>query len=194
MISDRWNRGARRRVAAFGVSAMILLLGGCGPVATFRVLQPRLTGRQQDMTLTSSSAEYGQAEDRGGWHILVRFPLPGAMSGRPNYLVYLHVPDPGSQESVTFPLGETATARGFFVQKAGEGRGRELMVGGFVVLSRLSGGRWLLQLTADGAMGTQILGTATLTRRDLDVRDYIERHHPGDVADLLAPPVSTRKA
>ncbi len=146
------------------------------------------------MTLTTLNADYGRSEGHEGWHILLRFPLPGAMSGRPNYVVYLHVPNPSPSETTTFPLGKTAPARGFFVQKAGEGRGRELIVGGFVELKRLSDGRWFLQLTADGELGTQILGTATLTRRDLDVRDYIERHHPGDVADLLAPPVSTRKA
>ncbi len=145
------------------------------------------------MTLTTSNADYGRAEGRGGWHILVRFPLPGATSGRPNYIVYLHVPDPSPGEPTTFPLGKTSPARGFFVQRAGEGRGRELIVGGFVELKQLSDRRWFLRLTADGELGTQILGTATLTRRDLDVRDYVERHHSGDVADLLAPPVAGQK-
>jgi hypothetical protein len=195
MIRYAWNPMVRcPAVAGAFLSACVSALCGCTPAATFEVHQPRLPGRQQNMTLTSVSADYGRAQDRGAWQILIRFPLPGASSGRPKYILYLHVPDPSAHESTTYPLGETAAARGFFVQKAGEGRGRELITGGFVELRRKTGGEWFLRLMANGAMGTQFRGTATLTRRDLDVRDYVEVHHPGDVADLLKPSVSTRKA
>lgn len=184
------------RVAATAVhgTGLLLVVCGCNPDATFQVHQPRLTGRQQNMTLTGTSALYGRTEDGRAWHILVRFPLPGAASGRPGYLVYLHVPVPGVQGKTSYPLGETAVARGFFFQRAGEGRGRELIGSGFVRLESRASGRWFLRLLANGGLGTQIRGTAILSPEHLNVRDYIETHHPGDVADLLRPPVATRNA
>lgn len=181
--------------------AVIMAVLACGlaacsrpPTATFEVHQPRMPGRQQEMTLTSSDARYGCAADKDAWQILVEFPLPGAASGRSKYVVYLHVPDPSACDSATYPLGETAVARGFFIQKAGEGRGREIFVGGFVELRRGQMGTWSVKLLADGALCTQIRGTAELKLDNLNVRDYIEAHHRGDVADLLRPAVTTQKA
>ncbi len=192
MMKRRWISVQTAAAGSFFGACLAVALCGCSPDATFHIQQPRLTGRQRDITLTSTSAAYGRAEDGRAWHILVRFPLPGAASGRPGYLVYLHVPEPTAGEAVSYPLGETAAARGFFFQRAGEGRGRELVISGFVRLEPQAPGRWFLRLLANGALGTQIQGTAVLRPDHLNVRDYVETRHPGDVADLLKPSATTR--
>lgn len=188
--------GAARRgtvVAALAMGAAVV--GGCAPAATFRIHQPRLIGRQRDMTLTSVNAAYGRDEQAAAWHVLLRFPLPGASSGRMGYLIYLHVPEPPVRKGgVSYALSETAGARGFFFQRAGEGRGREPIISGFVHLERRGPDQCALRLVANGDVGTEIQGTALLLRDDLNVRDYLDEHHPGDVADLLKPTATSRAA
>jgi|GEM_PF-3386668 len=143
-----------------------------------------MTGLQRDMTLTSTDALYGRAEDADYWHILIRYPLPGAASGTTSYVLYLNVPDPGRAERVAYPIGPRGPARGFFYQARGTARGRELIASGFVWLRRRAGDRWLVTLSAEGKLGTRLKGLAVLSRSDLAVRDYIEQRHAGDVADL----------
>ncbi|MBN1488469.1 MAG: hypothetical protein JXA69_01010 [Phycisphaerae bacterium] len=137
------------------------------------------------MKLTSDEAAYGHADTAEAWHILLRFPLPGATSGDAEYTVYLSVPDSTAQEIVAYTIGRTATAHGFFYQTHGEQRGREDFVEGCVWLKRKSARQWLVTVKAKGRLATRIEGTALLTRRDLDVRDYLEARHAGDIAQLM---------
>lgn len=191
-------RGERERggsgTGACGLAMAAALLGGMGacaePHATVRVQQPHLSGRQQDLSLTTVRAAYAPALSVGDarWHVLLRFPPTGATTGAETYVVYLLVPDPAENAAVAYAVGETAPAHGFLHQLHGRTRGLALITQGFVWMKRLARGRWSLRIDVECADGAHITGDADIVRDDYDVQTYVARHYAADVAKLETAP------
>ena len=110
------------------VVGMAAMLAGCTPAAEIRLFQPQYVGAEQDINLQSNQVCWAPGE--GMERVLAEFPLPGAVSGRPTYLLYLRIP-------IVRP-GEPATAtgskriRGFLIQTQGRNAGLETLVAGKV--------------------------------------------------------------
>jgi hypothetical protein len=63
-----------------------------------------------------------------------------------------------------------------------------MLVNGFVWLKRAGGRTWQFRVDLTGELNTRIRGEGTLRLDQLTVRDYVEAHHAGDVAELLKKP------
>jgi hypothetical protein len=193
-----------------------LLLGGglalptgCGPATNLQLVQPQLAGRQQSVQLHSDRAFWspGGPVDRA----LIEFPLPGASTGRPTFLLYLRLPvgtadpwvctatapaDPASGHgAASKPDAGPATrrpsnahagpmARGFFIQTRGDFAGLALITGGTIRINGRSNAPQAtreLQIELTCEDGSRITGRAVARRDDWYVKKFETREHPADV-------------
>jgi hypothetical protein len=162
---------------------MAAALAGCGPAAQVRLFQPEYAGAEQDIQLISDHACW--APEQGIERILVEFPLPGAVSGRPTYLLYLRIP-------VVRP-GEPAVPdkahpiRGFLVQTQGRNAGLETLASGKVLMTGRSSApesKRELQVELTFEHNTILSGRLTARRDDQHIRLFETRQHPADVKAL----------
>lgn len=143
--------------------------------------------------------------------ILIEFPLPGASTGRPTFLLYLRIPAgklepafctatapaapaPGNS-GTTRPNGNPAAnqssasvdksmARGFFIQTRGDFAGLALVTGGTI---GVKGKSMTLEATRELSIdlafedGSRITGKATARRDDWYVKKFETRERPADV-------------
>lgn len=96
----------------------LALTGGCAHQSRVSLVQPQLSGLQRDIRLRSQQGYW--ADDGRTRRLLVEFPLPGAATGQPNYLLYLRVPHAITTQP-TPTMGSVIS--GFFIQTRGENAG-----------------------------------------------------------------------
>lgn len=119
---------ARRSVCGMqkgGVAVLLYLSGlsflsGCAPEAKSKLdlLQPQLIGRQQKILLASDRAYWSSAASME--RLLVEFPLPGATTGHPTFLLYLRVPAGAVRPAVGTAVSEMQMNAAFTDQATGK--------------------------------------------------------------------------
>lgn len=181
-----------RYLVAVGLGPVIL--AGCGPAAEVRLFQPQYVGAERDLHLLSNQVCW--ASSPGMERVLAEFPLPGAVSGRPTYLVYLRIPIRAPGEPAT--QSGTQPIRGFLIQTQGRNAGLETLVAGKVQMKGKSMARQAvreLQVDLTFEHHTRMTGRLTARRDDRRVHIFETRRRPADVAALetsLAPGGATR--
>ena len=143
--------------------------------------------------------------------MLIEFPLPGASTGRPTFLLYLRVPagvvepalcaatapadtgagnhaasKPTDAPAASRPAGPTAKpmARGFFIQTRGDFAGLALVTGGTIGVkgkSTAPDATRELRLELTFEDGSRITGQATARRDDWYLKKFETRERPADV-------------
>ena len=140
----------------------ILLFSGCRPSASVELIQLQYRGPEERLSLASNEVHW--APDGGVERYLAEFPLPGAVTGKPAYLLYLRVASPASS-----PGSDDCPVRGFIIQTRGEHAGLETVVGGEISIEGTSlAGRAMRRLEFDlqCEQGTRIRGTLGARRDD----------------------------
>lgn len=178
---------APRRRAGLLCCCLAVVLIGCGPAAEVRLHQPHLTGRQRDLLLTSNQVHWASEQDVE--RVLAEFPLPGAATGQPIYVLYLRLP--AGIEEPTVADAEGTTVRGFLIQTRGEYAGRSPIAGGMVQVAGTSQARGAtrqleIDLTCDD--GTRIGGRLRARRDDYRVRHFETHRRSADVQAVTQPP------
>lgn len=171
------------------VGGMAAGLIGCGPAAEVRLFQPQYVGVEQDIRLQTDHVCW--APGHGMARFLAEFPLPGAVSGRPTYLLYLRVPMIASAE--TRPAGNPQAVRGFLIQTQGRNAGLEILKSANVSVKGRSmasdAPRELeVELTFEG--NTTLKGRLNAKRNDRHLKHFETRRRPADVQALLESPKS----
>lgn len=164
------------RTAALAITAgLVMMPVGCGATAEVVVRQPARPGRQREMTLESLQVSW--AGDEREERVVAEFPLPGAATGKPMYLLYLR-----------YPAGHsTPRAEGFFIQTRGELAGLVWLVDAEITVSGTSDAptatRHLeVDLVYDDS--TRIVGELTARRDPHAVRRFETERRPADVQAL----------
>lgn len=170
------------------VSLLAAVAGGCGPAAKVNLVQPQLTGPQSDLQLVSDNAHWAKADEVT--RVLAEFPLPGARTGTPTYLLYLRMPADEKLTRVNADPGQPQV-RGFIIQTRGEYAGLTRLTAGAVEMrkpSPLSGNTRKVAIDATCEDGTRITGTIKVDRDDFVVSRFETRRRPADVQNLIDDP------
>lgn len=173
------------------IAGLIGWVGGCQPAGSLRLLQPQLQGWQRELKLDSEQVRWAGAGDANVERFLAEFPLPGARTGRPTYLLYLRLP--AGKSTVDFAADAPDRGRGFFIQTRGEYSGIARLAGGAVdVRGSSTADDAKRHLTLDLVLddGSRIVGELQATRDEYFVSRFETRRHPADVKTLTAPPVA----
>lgn len=198
-----------RVLFAVPIGGVLGLMAGCGPAASLQLLQPQLAGRQQSITLQSNRTYWspgGRIE-----RVLIEFPLPGASTGRPTFLLYLRIPAGIVEPSLCaatapaeeYPVNGTASnpvgtaasgqppsfstapmARGFFIQTRGDFAGLALITGGTVGVkgkSTAPDAARELSIELTCEDGSRITGRAVARRDDWYIKKFETHERPADV-------------
>ena len=171
------------------VGLWLLILVGCGPAADVRVFQPQYSGAEQNIHLQSERVFW--APEHGLVRVLAEFPLPGAVSGRPTYLLYLRMPVGGSGDALA--AGGEQQIRGFLIQTQGRNAGLETVREGKVsVKGKSEAPDAVRQLQVDLSFehNTLLSGRLTARRNDRYLSTFETRLHPLDVQALKSPPTT----
>jgi hypothetical protein len=175
-----------------GISLAVALTAACAPTSRARLEQPHLQGPQRELNLVSEQTWWAPGNDV--IRVLSEFPLPGASTGRPTYVLYLRLNETAAQ-----PVGDgkfqewsaRAGLRGFLIQTRGRQAGLTSLVGGRVTAqpppSGLTAG-WTLQLDLDFEDGSRFSAALAAQRQERAVRQFETLRRPADVAALLSPP------
>lgn len=171
-----------------------VLLGltvGCQPAGSMRLTQPQLQGWQRELKLETEDVRWAGVGDAKVERVLAVFPLPGARTGQPTYLLYLRLP--AGESNVSFAPEAASGGRGFFVQIRGEYAGLARLTGGTVEVRGDSQGhaarrRIKLDLTLED--GSHITGEIRAKRDEYAVSRFESRQHPADVQSLLKVPTA----
>jgi hypothetical protein len=121
--------------------------------------------------------------------VLAKFPLPGAMRGKPMYLLYLRLPD--ETKEVTFSP-ERPSVRGFLIQARGRFAGLVDIVEGYIEIEGTSDSRGAtrrLELEVDCEDGTRLVGTLLAKRDEWRLEQFETRERTADVARLRRLPM-----
>lgn len=166
------------------VGAVTAGLIGCGPAAQVRLFQPQYAGAEQDIRLQTNLVRWAPGD--GMARFLAEFPLPGAVSGRPTYLLYLRVPMDLPPE--TQPAEGTQGVCGFLIQTQGRNAGLETLTAARVSIKGKSlasdASRELqVELTFEGS--TTLTGRLKARRDDRYLKNFESRRRPSDVQALL---------
>ena len=158
---------------------------GCapGPDGELHLLQPQLEGWQSDVHLLTRHVLWRQGD--GLERLPAQFPLPGAMTGAPTYLLYLRWPA-GTREPAV-GKADPAAAHGFFIQLRGEHAGLAEFTGGTILIDpNGSDARAPHRITLDLRCedGTRVRGQLSPRRDDWRVQQFETRDRPADVAAL----------
>ena len=153
--------------------------------AELHLIQPQLAGWQRHMHLVSERTCWspGDRVDR----VLAEFPLPGASTGRPTFLLYLRLPAGELEPTVGAKTG--ATVRGFFIQTRGVFAGLAGVVGGTIKVRGTSQGRGAtrrieFELTCEE--GSRLVGEAFARRDDYHIAHFETHRRPVDVDALVS--------
>jgi hypothetical protein len=170
-------------------SGLFLLVGfsvGCQSTGNVWLVQPRLTGWQREVKLQSEQVRWARAGGEDIERVLAEFPLPGARTGRPTYLLYLRMPAGTAQ--VSFEPGASPHGRAFLIQTRGEFAGLARAVGGSVELRGKSSAdqikrHYRLDLRFED--DSHVVGEVEAVRDDYFVSRFETKRRPGDVATLI---------
>lgn len=181
--------GQRLRTSVWGLGllAVVSVLSvGCASGEKVWLVQPRLTGWQRELKLQSEQVRWSRAGGEAVERVLAEFPLPGARTGRPTYLLYLRLP--AGMEQVSFEPEARVPAGGFLIQTRGEFAGLARATGGFVQLRGASSTddvnrRYLIDLGFED--DSHLIGEIEATRDDYFVSQFETRRRPGDVMLLV---------
>lgn len=186
-----YNARVRRTWAKLGrgkllytACAVAAVLHGCMPaVSDIRLLQPHMDRWQRDLQLRTEQTFW--SPDKQSERILAEFPLPGATTGNPMYLLYLRVTagEP-SQE-----LGGTpsAPAKGFFIQIRGDHAGLALITSGKIQVEKSSLSSEAvrrLRIDLNCEDGTHLTGWLIALRDDWQLTYFEKQRRPADVKIL----------
>ena len=167
----------------------LLALAGCGPAADVRLFQPQYVGAERDIHLQSEHVCW--APEAGEVRVLAEFPLPGAVSGRPTYLLYLRMPAEGDSGA---PAAEgQQPIRGFLIQTQGRNAGLETLQEGQVSVKGKSDAPDAvreLQVDLTFEQDTRLSGRLTARRNDRYLKNFETRRRPLDVQALKSPQAS----
>lgn len=195
------------------VIAGAILVGGCAPAGTMTLVQPQLQGWQRELRLATERIHWAGAGDEKVERVLAEFPLPGARTGTPTYLLYLRLPAGESNVSFAEPVPQAALAqavdtaqatstsgdpadargRGFFIQTRGEYAGLARLTGGTVKVrgkSRAEGATRTLELDLVCEDGSRIVGQLQAIRDEYTVSRFESKRRPADVRALDKPLVA----
>jgi hypothetical protein len=167
--------------------AALAALPGCAPQARLTLKQPQLTGWQQEMRLASDQVYWAPGKDSD--RVLAEFPLPGATTGRPCYLLYLRLPT--DQDRPAVGAGDNGFVRGFFIQTRGEFAGKAEVKTGEVHVrgrSRQRAATRKLRFDLRCEDGCLLIGELTATRNDWLIQRFETQRRPADVEELIHPP------
>lgn len=179
------SRGIRRNSPGIRRLTLWLIvlapLAGCTRSGEIVLEQPSAPPQQQYLRLASAWAF--RAIDGDRQKCLLAFPLPGAMDGPRDFLVYFTAPT-GTGE-LTIDADRPDATHGFLIQKVGDLRGRTDFAGGSLHCQEV----WLaprfrqMDLNVHCADGTVIRGRALVEDLPAEVRMF-EREYAGDVQTL----------
>jgi hypothetical protein len=168
------------------VALGLVILAGCSPAAEVRLLQPQYPGAERDLHLRSNQACW--AADKGVERVLAEFPLPGAVAGRPTFLLYLRIPVSAPGVPATQP--STQPIRGFLIQTQGRNAGLETLLAGKVQSKGKSSAPDAvreMQLDLTFEHHTFLSGRLTARRDDRRVHAFETHRRPADVRALETP-------
>ena len=172
------------------VWVLALSSAGCGPPADVLLFQPKLPQRQKYIHIQSEETYW--TNDAGSLRILAEFPLPGATTGKPTYLLYLRLPHNQIEQE---NAGEgQSTVRGFLIQTRGKYSGLASIIGGKVTVkgkSQASNATRRLTIDLHCEDGTQITGRLRAGRNDWHMKQFETRRRPADVRALADQPATT---
>jgi len=160
-------------------------LAGCGPSAELHLIQPQLAGWQRHMRLVSEETCWspGDRVDR----LLAEFPLPGASTGRPTFLLYLRLPAGEPEPNVGAKTGDTV--RGFFIQTRGVFAGLAEIVGGKIKVQGAAQGKGAtrrIEFELVCEEGSRLTGQALARRNDYHIEHFETHRRPVDVDALVS--------
>lgn len=180
-----------KRVISRGIWGLLLvypavgIVGCASPEANMELLQPQLVGPQQRLPLASEQVAWAAAGDTE--RVLIEFPLPGASTGRPTYLLYLRLPAGETVLKICADPGRCV--RGFFIQTTGDFAGLANVTGGELHVKkhgRNSKARELtFSLTCED--GSKLQGQARAEHDHWALQEFETHRRPHDVRELLKP-------
>ncbi len=150
-----------------------------------RLRQPQLEGRQNNLRLTSEQV-YWTADD-GVERMLAEFPLPGATTGKPMYLVYLRYP--ADKKRIGVDPGHKDAACGFLIQMRNSNAGLTMIEHGKLTVKRglsPSKGRHVIELGISCADDSKLIGRLIAQRNDWMMENFERFRRAGDVQALIA--------
>ncbi len=191
-MKRKWTRHIPG-VALWSVSAVTMILHGCTPaVSEIRLLQPHMDRWQRDLQLRTEQTFW--SPDKQSERILAEFPLPGATSGNPMYLLYLLIE--AGEPSQELTASPSSAAKGFFIQIRGDHAGLALITAGKIQIEKSSLSseavrRLRIDLRCED--GTRLTGWLAAQRDDWQLIDFEKHRRPADVMILtgVTPPVSS---
>ncbi|UCD28549.1 MAG: hypothetical protein JSV03_15945, partial [Planctomycetota bacterium] len=183
MISQA-SRYSCQLVAAAVLCSYGAMSIGCGPRGDIHLTQPYLPEWQRDVHLQSEQVYWaaGKYVER----ILAEFPLPGATTGKPNYLFYLRFPVGEKKPMVA--ARKWPTMCGFIIQIRGEYAGLASITGGKAVIrgtSQATNATRQLNIELNCEDGSKIVGRLRAKRDDWYVTKFENRRRPADVQALI---------
>lgn len=170
---------------AVGVAlAVAAILHGCTPaISDVRLIQPHMDRWQRDLQLRTELAFW--STDAKTERILAEFPLPGATTGTPMYLLYLRIA--AGQPSEVLADLPSSPPRGFLIQVRGNHAGLALITAGTVQVekgSQFSEAVRRLRVDLRCEDGTRLTGVLAAQRDDWQLT-YFEKHRrPADMKIL----------
>jgi hypothetical protein len=174
------------RTLASGVGLLVGFSVGCESTGNIWLVQPRLTGWQRELKLNSEQVRWARAGGEDVERILAEFPLPGARTGRPTYLLYLRLP--AGRQQVSFEPEASPSGQGFLIQTRGEFAGMVRAIGGSIEIRGKSSAdqinrRLGVDLTFED--DSHFVGEIEAFRDDYFVSRFENKRRPGDVAILV---------
>jgi len=155
---------------------------GCGPRADVQLIQPSLPEWQRQIHLQSELAFW--ASDGKALRVLAEFPLPGATTGKPTYLLYFTV---AHDKNAPPNAQQRPKVRGFFIQTRGEYAGLASIVRGKTKVKGSSNARGAtrhLDIELNFEDGSKVAGKIRARRDEWHMNQFETRRRPADVQTL----------
>lgn len=178
-----------RRLSLWGLAlgGLMVAASGCAPAGRMMLGQSHLAGYQHQVQLESDHVYWSASDET--CRVLAEFPLPGARTGHPTYLLYLRMPAAAKTASLA-AVADSDQACGFLIQTRGEYAGLTRIVDGNVeVRAPLVPGTSKRRIRIDAKCedGTQLAGEFNATHDDYQVGHFENRQRPADVQNLRKP-------
>lgn len=186
--ADGMRRARTRPPTRWAVGAaagLLIVLAGCAPAARIELVQPSAPVWQQEVLLESDQARWGK--DAEVERVLAEFPLPGARTGEPTFLLYLRVP--AGPKEVSFAAATAPRAAGFLIQTRGELAGLTTLAKGRLTVhgrSDAPSASRTLEIDATCEDGTTVRGAIRAVRDDYRLSRFEQYRRPVDVEKLMA--------
>jgi hypothetical protein len=173
------------RAAAYCAAGVVVLLAqpGCAPRPQVTLLQPHAPPAQRAIQLVGDWTYFEQTGSRRRY--LLAFPLPGAMTGARDFLIYLAAPTGTGVFSIG--VNDATGAQGFLIQKVGLLAGRTNFSRGAVRVQDVPFRPHARQLELDILCGdgTQIVGRVLAAHSPAELTAF-DRRYAADIAQLSA--------